>query len=571
MTTGVDRQPALGGGAGRRLGASDRFLLATLAGTALGLAALLWLTPGGLSLIFYYLLKEDVPLAEASLLALLVPLVLGRRARALLWIPEWAARHARGVAIVAVLLLGLAARFVYHAHPFSMDEYAAWFQGRVFAAGRLTGSFPVQWMDRMVSVAFQNTFFLVSHTTGEVCSAYWPGFALLLAPFTLLGVPWLCNPVLSGLCLLALAATARRLAPDQPAAAGWALLLALVSPAFVALGISYYAMTSLMLANLVFTWGFLSGRPRDLFWSGVVGSVALFLHNPLPHLLFAIPWIVWLLGSRGLRREAAALACGYLPLSLLLGVGWVLLRARLHPTTDAAASGLVPAVAGVIRSFQEVFLLQPDTRILKARCLGFVKLWLWAAPGLLVLAAWGCALHRRRPAVVLFAASGVLTLLGFFLVTFDQGHGWGYRYFHSAWAVLPLLGALALVRGGSEEEDRLRFRGSVLALVAAGALVLVPMQLRLVDEIVGGQLALLPPPAADAARRLTLIYPFVPYSIDLVQNDPFLRGNEIRMLGTAREADDRFVQAYFPGAQEETSGAIVRVWKLPAARRVSSP
>src|SRR5438067_426521 len=52
--------------------------------------------------------------------------------------------------------------------------------------------------------------------------------------------------------------------------------------------------------------------------------------------------------------------------------------------------------------------------------------------------------RRAEPAVRLFAASALLTLAGYFFVPYDQGHGWGYRYFHASWGALPLLAACAL-------------------------------------------------------------------------------------------------------------------------------
>ena len=92
--------------------------------------------------------------------------------------------------------------FVYHDHPLSMDEYAAYFQSRVFAAGHLTGQFPVT-PDGLAGPARVPELFpecLAHHRAGA--SAYWPAHALLLTPFTALGIPWACNPVLSALTLL---------------------------------------------------------------------------------------------------------------------------------------------------------------------------------------------------------------------------------------------------------------------------------------------------------------------------------------------------------------------------------
>jgi hypothetical protein len=67
--------------------------------------------------------------------------------------------------------------------------------------------------------------------------------------------------------------------------------------------------------------------------------LALFLHNPFPHVLFAFPCVVWLVWKRGIRSELLALASGYLPLSLLLGVGWSYRTTRSCAATTNAWSG----------------------------------------------------------------------------------------------------------------------------------------------------------------------------------------------------------------------------------------
>ena len=79
---------------------------------------------------------------------------------------------------------------------------------------------------------------------------------------------------------------------------------------------------------------------------------------------------------------------------------------------------------------------------LASRPMDLIKLWLWSVPGMMALAlVGGWQLRRERSVWWAIAGSGLLTYFGYFLVPFDQGHGWGARYFHSAWLVLPLLAA----------------------------------------------------------------------------------------------------------------------------------
>ena len=221
---------------------------------------------------------------------------------------RWSGDRPLSAAVITVPLLALGTLVVYHNHPLSMDEYAACFQSRIFAAGHLHGRFPVPLLDWLVPVGFQDHFLNVSRATGSVAEAYWPGFALLLTPFTWAAVPWLCNPIISALTLLAIHRLALELFDDREAA-GFAVLLTIASPVIFANGISYYAMPAHLLANCVFALLLVRPNARRAAAAGLVGSLALVLHNPVPHLLFAAPWLVWLaLRPRGARSLAALIA-----------------------------------------------------------------------------------------------------------------------------------------------------------------------------------------------------------------------------------------------------------------------
>lgn len=444
--------------------------------------------------------------------------------------------HQRYV-IAFVLWVALCAGtvWVYRNHPLCMDEYAAVFQAKVFAAGAMHGQFPPDLLDNLVPPRFQNQFLMVNTNNGAVFSAYWPGYSLLLAPFVWAGMPWACNPTLVVASFLLIGRIARDLIAS-PLAAGWALLFALASPAFVANGITYYSMPAHLLFNLGFAWLLLAPSPMRLFLAGLVGGFALSLHNPFPHTVFAVPWILWLATRRGQRlRNIAWLFAGYLPIVLLLVGGWSLWQHyTLHD--GAQATALVQAVnnipptileraIGLLRRFMGVFSW-PDVFIVFDRLGGLAKLWLWASPLLLLLAWWG-GRGEKQPGLRLLGASALLTYFAYFAIPFDQGHGWGYRYFHSAWGVLPVLGALGVIKLAALEGSRVSRQMALLALmslVTANALRFVQM-----DDFMESHLAQFPP-RVEAERRVVLHNGKGFYALDLIQNDPWLRGEEIVFL-----------------------------------------
>ena len=136
------------------------------------------------------------------------------------------------------------------------------------------------------------------------------------------GIPWAFNPVVSALTVVVIHRLAMHLFNDVEAA-GLAVLLTVASPVIFGIGISFYSMPSHLLLNCFYALLLLRPTAWRVFGAGVVGSVALVLHNPVPHTLFAIPWIVWIATRTGGLRLLALLCAGYLPLFLILGVGWL--------------------------------------------------------------------------------------------------------------------------------------------------------------------------------------------------------------------------------------------------------
>jgi hypothetical protein len=512
-----------------------------------------------------YLLRTQDITGAALLIAIVLTAAFAPYRDYALHFVERVGRHPWRAAGVAFVVLCLGALFVEHNHPLAQDEYAALFQSRIFAAGRLTAHFPAQLIERLVPEIYLNQFIYGSYRSGEVASAYWPGFALLLTPFSLLGVSWVCNPLLAALSLVVLAKMATRLS-GTPQAAGWAIVLTVASPAFTGMAISYFSMTAHLLANLLFAWLLMERTLARVALAGVVGSFALVLHNPLPHMLFAAPWIVWL-GLQPQRwRHLAALAAGYAPLVMLLGFGWALLLSGVQGKVPwgyfASEDDPLHRMANFLWSWHirmRSVVEWPGSYVLNARLAELLRLWNWAVPGLAAIAAAGWWLGRRDRRLLLLGLSVITTLLGYAFIVFDQGHGWGARYLHPAWGALPLLASVALTADSraSLELRRLVAAAAVLSLVLATAL-----RAWQIEAYLSTHLSQLPPHDPDERQVVLIRYDRVNYTADLVQNDPFLRNKTWYLMSFGKKRDAELMARLFPGARlvhEDTRG---EVWRL---------
>jgi hypothetical protein len=507
---------------------------------------------------------QDYPaswLFLAALLLALVPAVQDAGSR----LARWMGENPGAVAVVTCAVLAVGARYGYLAQPLAMDESAPYMQSRAFAAGALLGRFPPALVDWLIFPGFQGHFIQVSHRTGEFVSAYWPGFALLLAPFTAVGVPWLCNPLLGGLSVWVIHRLTL-LVTGLVEAAGTAALFTVGSAAFVVNSISFYSMTAHLLCNAVYALLLLTPNPRRALLAGLVGGLALTLHNPVPHLLFATPWLIWLTLRGDRFRLGAALAAGYLPWVIIGGFGWhQLTQGLIAAAADGSVTSAVSPIAEVKDQLSAVLRL-PDAQLLDARMVGLAKLWLWAAPATVLLAAVGFWLHRRDTRFQLLLASAVLTLIGFLFVPVSQGHGWGFRYFHSAWFVVPLFAAGAITAPSGRNALSRYVQGAALV----GLLVMTPFFVWEVHGFIAAHLAQLP--SADHGRpRVVIISPAMGYySQDLVQNDPFLRGPVIRMVTHGRKDDAAMMARYFPDLVMLSRNYRGSVWGYPDQMPVAS-
>lgn len=548
-------------------------LLIACAATAIAVQLMLWYAEGrgGWSPIFWYLLKTYDTHGNVLVALIVVAAFALRRRQGALPLVSLAAERPWAAAALAFPLLCIGAVQVYRGHPVSMDEYSTLFQAKVFAEGRLDGRLPPELLDLLVPRHFQGMFFSVSRATGDISTIYWPSFPLILVPFVLLGVPWMANPLLGALALPGVHGITRAVTGSKEAA-GWALLLTAASPVFVVTSLSLYSMPAHLLFNLWYAWLLLRPTPRRAFLAGFCGAIALTLHYPLRHVLFAAPFFVWVALQPGRVRNLAALVAGYLPLGLLLGFGWhqhITDPARLALPASGAAAGLAETAresalvqtSPILGPLERVRL--PGLTVLENRVTTLTKDWTWSAAGLIVLAAFGAVRGWSSGQVRVLTAAVATTFLGYFASAGDQGHGWGDRTLYQAWFVFPLLAASAVLQAPG-----LR---AMVAWCAALSLVLANgLRLVQVQGFVGQFLGQVPPllrkadPARPEALFIDIAHGF--YTRDLVQNDPFMRGPRIVMRMGPPAAVEAFMARRFPDYRKVREGPWGQLWERGAPK-----
>jgi len=505
-------------------------------------------------LIYYRLLFFNDYFNSLAMLAALLAALLLR----LLWsrveqLAQWITLHPLRTCVIAFVVIAGIGRLVYQAFPLAMDEYVPLLQARIFAQGSLTFTYPPELLDRMVIPGFQGYFILVNPETGQVASAYWPGLALLMTPFALFTLEWLLNPLLAAIGLWLIGDLASQ-ASGQIQARGWAILAALACPQYTINAMSYYSMTGLLTLNLLYLWLLLRHDKRSTFLAGLVGSFALVMNNPIPHILFAIPCIIWLLYNRIRHAELFSLIIGYLPLGLLLGLGWLLLMHSLGLNYGSEIDNNEGFVEIWQQKIKEIFIF-PDMEIMRVRIYALCKTIIWSAPGLLLIFFFikpNTVIQRLLLACLMFS------FVFYFFVPYDQGHGWGYRYVHAAWGLISIGAGVFAVSGH-------KFQRNFIAVAVLTGLLATPVFALQTGRTIALSNALQPVlPTKQNGQFLVFITPHPGlYTIDLIRNYPKDKGRITRMVSYGAEEDAVLAKQLSPEAVQVSVNSIGSVWQLP--------
>ncbi|MEJ7608940.1 MAG: hypothetical protein WKF37_22360 [Bryobacteraceae bacterium] len=195
----------------------------------------------------------------------------------------------------------LLAFFTYQRHPHIPDEVGYLYHARYLAAGMLTMPAPP------VPSAF-NLDLMTFEAQRWFCPMP-PGWPAVLSLGVLAGLPWLVNPLLTGLNILLAGRVFRELYDERTAAIG--VLLLAGSPWVIFLGMSFMNHTVSFTLLLLGILGIcLSRSTASVGWAALSGAVtgALSLVRPLDAVCLAAMLGIAMIGLVGKRIRVGAIA-----------------------------------------------------------------------------------------------------------------------------------------------------------------------------------------------------------------------------------------------------------------------
>ena len=493
-----------------------------VSGVALAGVALAWWLRGtfagwpdprsGFSAFYVLFARDEVwGLALVAAFGTGAALFLFRRDQPQSLIPGGAPFEQRDLMILAGVVIGvfaitaLGTHFVCHDYSLSADEFMADFQARIFLRGKIAAKIPAQWLDavRVIKPTYADYF----PATHEWKATYLPVYAALRAVFQSVYLQSFLNPSLAAVTVLALYATARNIWPNDKQNALVASVLLAGSAQFLVMAMTTYSMPAHLAFNTIWLWLYSSPDRRRFYLAPVVGVLAIGLHQPIVHALFVTPFLLRLVLQRKWR------AVSIFGLIYMLGcVGWYAWRLKFSPPAVGQA-------ASFLRLWNpKMLVIQPMDLLLLAG---------WSALATPLLAVLGLGRILRERPIILDAALSCLLTFGFYYFFYlDQGHGWGYRYFHgtlSCLIIVAVSGWGALVEKTGERSAR----NFLFVALAASLFIALPMRCLQAEGFIR--------PFAETAEALHSmnakavgIDPRLAwYSADLIRNDPFLEDRPV--------------------------------------------
>jgi hypothetical protein len=420
-------------------------------------------------------------------------------------------------AVVAVVALA-GARLVFGGYLLADDEYSAWFQSRIFAHGVSSATLPHEWCGYMGALSPSS---VASRGPCQWRLGFLPLHSLLNAPFVAIHADHLGVALFSAASLLLIAAIARKVWPSAPHRAWLAALFFAASTQMLFMSMTFFSMPTHLFVSLIWLWLYVDDRSWSILLLPWVGVVALGVHSPFPHALFAAAFVLRYL----LRRRF--IVFGYVSVVYLAGL--LFWHQYIFQPAGGASSiaGAAGNAAGLVPSLFQI--PTAELRLTAAMHLSLIASWNSALLMLLVIAAmlqW-----KRLDEFSRYAAASLLftVIIRLFLFPTPQGEGWGYRFIYDGLGLLCLLAAV-----GSDVLSAALGRRRAMRLVAvslAAAVVLqIPLRVYGVRRIVGpyrhGYEWMSSLPADVVIYR----WDEVMWGRQLLRNDPFL-ANRPKLLG----------------------------------------
>ena len=405
------------------------------------------------------------------------------------------------LAAAAVLVVTLCGTiWIMHRTPLSMDEYAATFQAKILATGRVAAPIPEEW--RPFATALVPPFISYRATDNVWLTTYLPGYSAIRAIFSMMRIEIVVNPLLAAISVLALAGASARLWPTDPRRGRIAIFYLVTSAQFLMMSMSGYSWPAHLCFNLVWLYLVLREDRFGLAAAPWVGVIALGLHNPFPHALFAAPFLLRLLRTRRLGWIAyygAVYGAGFL--------GWYRVMSYFH---GQVGSG---------RALKLFGLPSAEGYFVQGMNLSLLLTWQAPAMALFLIAAFFLIRSMKQAERDLMAGL-VLTFALYFLFPQNQGHGWGYRYLYSVLGSAALLAASAtvtLTAAGGAPLRRLLVASTIAVLA-----VQLPFRSLQTERFVRPYAATLDFIATRPADVVIVDPNSAYYGRDLIRNDPLM-------------------------------------------------
>lgn len=438
-------------------------------------------------------------------------------ARAQVFAASWRLPLAIGTVMAIVAFAGH--YLVLSGHDLSRDEQMATFDAQVFGQGQLVAPITGLWRDHVDAL---NTMFMypTSETAGWI-SAYLPLNAALRALFGLIGDAALTGPAMLLLGAVALWGCVRRIWPADREAAVVALLLYLGSGQILFNGMTAYAMPAHLALNLCWLWLFL----RKTMWADLaalaVGFVAVGLHQPIMHPMFAAPILFLLVLERDWRRVTLYFL-GY----AAIGAFWAWWPNAMWALVEADSAA--PKEQGVDYVSRLILTVtQGDGLRFANMVANILRFFAWHHLLLLPLLPLGLAIAGQSRLVAALTAGIVLTIAVMFVILPYQGHGFGYRYLHGLIGNFILLAVFGWMTLG---EAQARWRTLLLRTTVAGLVIVLPLQAWMAHSFYAPFARASEQIEASRADYVVVGESDAPFVVDLVINPPGLDQRPIRLV-----------------------------------------
>lgn len=430
-------------------------------------------------------------------------------------------------ALLLAPLLWAGTHLIMLDYPLTRDEHMVAFDGANFAAGRLGTVLPEEWAG--FGEALVPNFLITAEEWQIMASAYLPVNALMRSLFGLLLDPALMNPLLISIGLVVLWSLARKIFAEDNCAVWIVMLTFLLSAQLLTNSMTHYAMTGHAVFNLIWLALYLRGGSVAHALAMVVSFLAIGLHQPIFHPLFAGPILVGLLWQK--RFGLFAIYAAVFVAALLFWFSYPVLvvdALGLERSSEGSAAG-----AGGFIAERIIPLTRIDPVMVPLMLANLLRAIAWNAAYLLPLLLIAAVSWRKIDALGKQLLAGLaLTVFAISFLLPYQGHGWGYRYIHAQ------IGPLCLLAGYGwrllPQDQRPAAQAGIVALALVSALAL-PFQWWSAHRFVEPHLKLYDIAKSQQTDFVLVDSEMPSHAVDEVRNFPDLSNRPL--LFSSREMD----------------------------------